>query len=234
MKKKYNEKILKAVQSVLANKELVEEILSKYDLENETLEEYENNRKTRILEILNIAGVNAEDYEVAIRESSQHGIKVVLARDIPEIYINNYNAEWIRAWDGNLDIQIVFDFFSVITYITEYFCKDDTGTTAFLKEAAKNIKHLTQQQQRKYLKNVFLTHRQMGQFEAFMKIFPNWHMKDSNIKVEYIPLGKPHDISRYLVRANEDYVYPNKELFKVKEKMGSYYEKPNMIEKYIR
>ena len=74
----------------------------------------------------------------------------------------------------------------------------------------------------------------MGQFEAFMKIFPNMHMKDSNIKVEYIPLGKPEDISRYLVRANEDFVYPNKELFNVEGREGLYYVKPNIIEKYVR
>ena len=81
---------------------------------------------------------------------------------------------------------------------------------------------------------MFLTHRQMGIFEAFMKIFPAMKMKDSNIGVEYVPLGKPEEVSRYLVRADEKKEYFDKELFPIKDREGLYYEKPNVIEKYMR
>ena len=74
----------------------------------------------------------------------------------------------------------------------------------------------------------------MGIFEAFMKIFPAMKMKDSNIGVEYVPLGKPEEISRYLVRAEEGREYFDKELFPIKDREGLYYEKPNVIDKYIR
>ena len=82
-------------------------------------------------------------------------------------------------------------------------------------EAAKNSKNLPQEKQRRLLKDVFLTHREMGIFEAYMKIFPNMQMKNSNIGVEFVPLGKPEDVSRYLVRANEEFIYTNKELYYV-------------------
>ena len=101
-------------------------------------------------------------------------------------------------------------------------------------EAAKHNKKCSTQDQRRILKNVFLTHRQMGIFEAFMKIFPAMKMKDSNIGVEYVPLGKPQEISRYLVRADEGKEYFDKELFPIKDREGLYYEKPNVIDKYIR
>ena len=148
--------------------------------------------------------------------------------------VNNYNGEWLLAWSGNMDIQVTLDFFSVITYITEYYCKDDTGTTSFLKEAAKQSSNQSAQQQRRALKNVFLTHREMGIFEAFMKIFPEMKMKDSNIKTELVPLGKPDEVSRYLIRADEEAYYPDTDLFEVDGKEGLYYEKPNVIQKYLR
>ena len=30
----------------------------------------------------------------------------------------NPNTEWLKAWDGNMDLQICLDFFAIITYIT--------------------------------------------------------------------------------------------------------------------
>lgn len=180
------------------------------------------------------ANVNEEKYLEAVTHSSRRGITVVLQRDINECMVNNYNGEWLRAWSGNMDIQICIDFFSVITYIKEYYCKDDTGTTSFLIEAAKKSSNLSSEQQRRCLKSLFLTHRQIGISEAFMKIFPEMRMKDSNIGTEFVPLGKPEEISHYLVRVDEESYYPETELFEDDGKEGLYYEKPNVILKYLR
>ena len=35
----------------------------------------------------------------------------VKSRDIDEIFINNYNPEWIVNWNANIDIFPVFDYF---------------------------------------------------------------------------------------------------------------------------
>ena len=157
---------------------------------NESIDEYRENRKKRILKILELAKVSTENYLLALQESCRKGITVILQRDIDEIYVNNYNPEWLLAWDGNIDIQPCFDFFAVVTYITEYFTKDESGTSAFLAEASKQIKALPIKDQRRCIKNVFLTHRQMGLSEAFMKIFPEIRLKDSNIGTVFVPLGK--------------------------------------------
>ena len=74
----------------------------------------------------------------------------------------------------------------------------------------------------------------MGISEAFMKILPEMTLKNSNIGTEFVCLGKKEDISRYLMRVDEDLEYFDKELFKVEGKEGFYYEKPNWIEKYER
>ena len=74
----------------------------------------------------------------------------------------------------------------------------------------------------------------MGISEDFKKILPKMTMKNSNIGTEFVALGKREDISRYLMRADEDLEYFDKELFEVEGKEGLYYEKPNWIEKYVR
>merc|ERR1711888_7246 len=104
-----------------------------YNKNTETKEEYIVNRKKRIMKVLDVAGVTPEDYVAAVREQTRKGVNVILARDVDEIYINNYNPEWIRAWNANVDFSLCLDFFAVITYITEYFTKDESGTSRLLK-----------------------------------------------------------------------------------------------------
>ena len=36
-----------------------------------------------------------------------------------------------------MDIQLCLDFFAVITYISDYYSKDDSGTMQYIKDALK-------------------------------------------------------------------------------------------------
>ena len=81
-----------------------------------TKEENALYRAERIDEMLKVAGdISYGDYVRAIKRSKKHGSAVLPQRDIDEIYVNNYNPEWLKAWNANLDIQPVLDFFAVIT-----------------------------------------------------------------------------------------------------------------------
>ena len=81
---------------------------------------------------------------------SPGGYKIVNKRDIDEIYVNNYIKEWIKCWDPNMDIQITLDHFAIITYITDYMLKDDTGTMEFIKKAIKEIENQVLEGCKKY------------------------------------------------------------------------------------
>ena len=61
--------------------------------------------------MLELANVDPKEYIKALKESNRKGVNVILARDIDEIYVNNYSPEWLQAWDGNIDKQPCFDFF---------------------------------------------------------------------------------------------------------------------------
>ena len=119
---------------MVEDEEALNKIMGQYDKQTETHEEYIANREARIRKLCQVAGVTYEDYIKAL-SASQTGYSVVLQRDLDEVYINPYNVEWLRAWDGNMDIQVVLDYFAVITYVTDYYSKDDTGTMEIIKAA---------------------------------------------------------------------------------------------------
>ena len=88
---------------------------------------------------------------------------MLLQRYIDEIYVNNYNSEWLEAWNANLDIQPVLDFFAVITYVTDYWAKPDEGLTPLFKEAAMKLKSEPEQKRRcQEMANAFMTQQTNG------------------------------------------------------------------------
>ena len=94
----------------------------------ESPEEYKQNIRKRINKVLKIASAGGDPityamYEKAVIEQPRKGSEVLLQRDIDEIFINNYNPEWIVAWDANIDISPVYDYYGTITYVTDYFTK---------------------------------------------------------------------------------------------------------------
>ena len=91
--------------------------------------------------MLKLAGLETqEDFDLYVEalQASNGGYSILLERDIDELYVNSYNPEWARAWNGNTDLQICLDYFAVITYITEYYTKDDSGTMALLLKALQD------------------------------------------------------------------------------------------------
>ena len=94
--------ILAKVKEVMLDDEILEEILEEVP-KNST--DFKTDRKERINLLLKKAGVNLEDYIEAL-QVSKIGYSIVLQRDIDELYQNPFNVEWLRAWNGNMDIQI--------------------------------------------------------------------------------------------------------------------------------
>ena len=135
LEKKYNT-ILKKVKECLIKKDAIQDIMVKYPKSLEqTFAQAIEGRKQRINALLDMAGLitveEKEEYEQALAYSSA-GYTIVHARDIDEIWVNSFNKEITRAWNGNTDFQIVLDFYAIITYIFEYFTKDDTGVLQVL------------------------------------------------------------------------------------------------------
>ena len=109
------------------------------------------------------------------------------------MYVNSYNPEWIMAWDGNIDIQVCLDFFAVITYITEYFLKDETKTMEILRQVVANNPDDDTKEKMKKVASTFLSHRQIAEAEAFYKLLPDLLLKNSSVACQWLPLGAPEN-----------------------------------------
>ena len=87
----------------------MKKIMAKYDKQAESQEEHQANIEKRVKDLCEAAKVDYDMYLKAL-STSKTGYSVVQKRDLDEIYINSYNIEWIRAWNGNMDIQVVHSF----------------------------------------------------------------------------------------------------------------------------
>ena len=99
----------------------IEKEIEENGTESEVLRSY---KRERLLAVLRKANISADDdqelidiYEAAL-EVSDRGWTIFHSRDVDEIYVNNYNREWILSWNANMDIQLCLDFFAIITYIS--------------------------------------------------------------------------------------------------------------------
>ena len=198
-------------------------------------------KSTSIKYILNMAGVTEDEYYEALGYS-QNGACVILKREPDEININNYNPEWLKAWDGNMDIAVCLDFFAIITYITDYYTKSETKMMNTLSQAAQACKGHERKEQLKFMAQTFLTHRETGEAEVIYRIMPQLHLSQSNIKCIFIATGFPWNRSRMLIKIKgselEEGEYsheepiPSRKQFSLPGREGKYMEKVSIHEKY--
>ena len=120
------------------------------------------------------------------------------------MWVNNYNPEWILAWNGNMDIQLCLDFFAICTYITDYYNKDETGTMTHLIKAAKQCHGRGQKETMRALAQEFSTHRHVGESEAYYKLFPELHLTESSLKTIFVDTNFPHRRNVFLRKVNPD------------------------------
>merc|ERR1711888_519313 len=74
----------------------------------------------------------------------------------------------------------------------------------------------------------------MGECEAYYKIMPSFHLKDSNVATIMIPTGTKETRSKFMIKVDENFDYNGKEKKKIVGKEGWYVEKYDLVDKYIR
>ena len=66
----------------------------------------------------------------------------------------------------------------------EYYSKDETKTMEVLKQVMKESPDDDTKEKMKKVANTFLSHRQIGEAEAFYKLLPDLLLKKSNVQGE--------------------------------------------------
>ena len=225
----------KRLQDILLKVKEVLESLSEEELETTTIQE-----------VLTKANVTHCSYYEAL-ETSLTGATVILKRKVCEVNINNFNSEWLKAWDGNMDLSVCLDFFAITTYITDYYTKSETAMAFEMKEALKKCSGMGMKDQMKFIAQTFLNHRQMGESEALYRMIPQLHLSESNLKCEYVATGFPWNRSKFSYKAaDKDRVLedhedgdeddpesePRRNFFEIPGREGTFMSPVSVHEKY--
>ena len=133
--------------------------------------------------------------------------------------------------DGSLEC---FDFHATITYITDYFGKDDTGLMQVINSAIQQDTQESTKERMKTVANTFLTHRQIGEAEAVYRLIPNMLLKNSNIACQWLSVGKKADISKRWKLATKAEVESRQGLVQIKDHEGLWYQQQDMLSKFLR
>jgi hypothetical protein len=154
---------------------------------------------------------------------------VVIERDLTEIFI-----KWMEAWDGNMDIQPCFDYHATITYITDYFAKDDTGLMELINSVLKQDSSESTKERMKTVAKTFMTHRQIGEAEAVYRLLPNMLLKNSNVTCQWLSVGNRSEMSKRWKLATKKEIESRDGLVQIKDREGLWYQQQDMLSKFLR
>ena len=228
------EKLIQKVMDIVTDPKIVEEIMGKYDKDSEEAgTDHKEKRELRIKEVCKRARVDYDRYLAALGLSGS-GYTYHLARDIDEIFINSYNPEWLRAWNGNMDLQVTLDFYAVITYITDYFTKGEPAVINAMMEAVKDNSCPVVTEKMKSAAAGYVRNRTVGESEAGIRALPNLFLSMSNVKCKFAGTSPPEERSYMYRLATEKQIQANVPCIKLAGKEGLYYQQPDNWSKYLR
>ena len=231
--KKLND-IISKVMMVLESDDDVRDILRKFDKNLEvSFEDHAKGKESRIREACKKAKVEYDDYIKAL-SVNRVGYKIVISRDVDELYTNNYNLEWMRNWDANHDIQIAIDFFAIVNYITNYISKPDTTTVEIVKNAMKDISATDYKERMRIAANVFLKTRQIYESEAVYRLIPSLTLCMSNISCQFVSTESKDDRSVRWIKATEEQLQSGIKFVQLDNQEGYFYQQQTLWDKYLR
>ncbi|XP_052412218.1 uncharacterized protein LOC127957635 [Carassius gibelio] len=135
-------------------------------------------------------GINQTMFEKAYNECSKKK-SIVLKRNPKDVWVNQYNRDLLRAWQGNMDIQYVTDAFSVVVYILSYITKAEQEMGLLLQRAQNEAMNgnLEAKASLKQLGSMYLHNREISAQEAVYRL-TGMHLKECSRKVQFIPIGQ--------------------------------------------
>ena len=225
---------IKAVLDESQKDGVVQDIMNDFSKATETPgDDYREKRIERIKALCARANVSYEAYLEALKHSMR-GYTYVLARDIDETNINPFNPEWLRSWDANMDVQPVLDFFQVITYITNYYSKADSGVTRNIMAALKDKDCADVKEAFKLVASIYTKSREINECEAAYRLIPSLFLSSSSIKCKFAVTGLKEKRSTMFRLATEKHLDMGIECIELEGREGLWYEQPDQWSKYLR
>ncbi|XP_046348179.2 uncharacterized protein LOC124128768 [Haliotis rufescens] len=140
-------------------------------------------------------GISQDMFELACATLATK-TNVVLKRKPNDVWINQYNANLLRCWNANMDIQYVVDAYSCVVYIISYISKAEREMGLLLNHAQKeaNKDNTDAKSALKKIGAVYLHNREVSAQEAVFRVC-NLRLKEGSRKVQFIPTVDPVKMS---------------------------------------
>ena len=95
-----------------------------------------------IEDILESLGITLIDYEEALSISTNPNDYQIHLKRPMSCFVNNYFDEGLLAWEANIDLQPVFNYYKAIHYMCAYFSKTESLCSDAMKQALDQSKEL--------------------------------------------------------------------------------------------
>ena len=123
----------------------------------------------------------------------------LLKRSVGEENVNPYNEHLLRAWQANMDIQLIGSVYGTAAYVCSYMCKGESEEVRkAIREALESLP--AQASSRKRLSkvgNTMLTHRELSAQEAAYRLC-HLPLKENSRKVVFLNTARPEKRTRLL------------------------------------
>ena len=146
-------------------------------------ERIEEDAGVTLNEILESEQISEELYLDCLRSSSHRGTNIILEWDISDTKTNNYNADCLKLWRANMDIQYVADPYACIMYVLSYVMKCENGISEILKRTAKEFKDESVRKQMGKVLSTFANKREVSIHEAIHRVTSLWLFRKSRTVV---------------------------------------------------
>ena len=141
-------------------------------------------------------------------------------------FVNNYFDVGLKAWQTNMDIQLVFNEYKAVTYMCQYFSKTEDQCSQAMKQAAKETfeNNMHHHDTMKTIAKAYLSSRECSVQEAVYHILPELKLRRIFPAVCFVITNLPEERIKVLVS--------EKELSELPDDSSNIFKKSN-IDRYI-
>ena len=146
----------------------------------------ESTEHTDFVEILRVTQITHSQFEKCLAILAKRNTPY-LKRRVKDQWVNNYNPDLIRCWNGNMDIQYILDPFAATIYMLSYLTKSEREMGDLLRSAQREARegNTDAVSELKKLGSVYLQHREISVMGAIYLIC-SMPLKQSSRNVVFV------------------------------------------------
>ena len=130
-------------------------------------------------------------YLNAISVHVQGNAKVVMKRNVSDMFVNGFNLHIMRLHEANMDLQICIDYYACAQYICGYLTKNEAGMSKLLKAINDKFSNGNELKKLYALAAIVDKHREVSIQEALYRLL-SLPMTKSSVKVKYLSTIHPN------------------------------------------